>query len=65
MLFLPLKDRSRQSEVSERAGEAGAEHDEVVEEAGDSAGEEDLLLEDRLRSTGCVCCWLLHKARMA
>ena len=52
--------------MSESAGEAGAEHDEAVDAAGDRAGEDDLLLEeDRLRSTGWVWCWLLHKARMA
>ena len=51
LLFLPLNDRSRQSEVSDRDGDDGAEQDDEHVDDGDSAGDDDLD-EDRLRSTG-------------
>ena len=51
LLFLPLNDRSRQSEVSDKDGDDGAEQDDEHDDDGDSAGDDDLD-EDRLRSTG-------------
>ena len=67
LLFLaPENERSRQLEVSERAGEEGAGEDmEDTEEEGDRAGEDDRE-EGMLRSTGSLCwCWRLERARMA
>ena len=68
LLFFDEKERSRHSELSESAGEVGAETSETVEDVGDNEGDEDRD-EDMLRSTGCCCCccwwWLLQRARMA
>ena len=66
LFFPPENDKSRQLDVSERAGEEGAgDGMEDTEEEGESAGEDDLE-EDMLRSTGSLCwCWRLDRARMA